>query len=77
LHPDEARAFSAKCDGILYLGLLVRKTGQRRALAEGIPQSTARRALHRLERAGLIAIERQAGKSLQVTILDTEMQSST
>jgi hypothetical protein len=40
-----------------------------RAAADGIPTTTARRAVRQLERAGLVTIRRQPGHGLQVTIL--------
>jgi hypothetical protein len=41
-----------------------------RAVAEGIPITTARRAIHALEQAGLVAIHRRPGRGLEVTLLD-------
>jgi hypothetical protein len=41
-----------------------------RAEAEGIPTTTARRAVRALERAGLVAIRRKPGSGLEVTIND-------
>jgi hypothetical protein len=41
-----------------------------RAVAEGIPTTTARRAVRALERAGLVAIRRKPGSGLEVTIRD-------
>src|SRR5262245_46853445 len=41
-----------------------------RAAAEGIPTTTARRAVRQLEGAGLVAIRRMPGRGLEVTILD-------
>jgi hypothetical protein len=41
-----------------------------RAEAEGIPTTTARRAVRALERAGLVHVERKPGRGLVVTILD-------
>jgi hypothetical protein len=41
-----------------------------RAEAEGIPTTTARRAISRLEAAGLVAVRRRPGRGLDVTILD-------
>jgi hypothetical protein len=40
-----------------------------RAAAEGIPTTTARRAIRVLERAGLVTILRKPGCGLEVTIL--------
>jgi hypothetical protein len=40
-----------------------------RAAAEGIPTTTARRAIRELERAGLVTIRRRSGRGLEVTIL--------
>ncbi len=41
-----------------------------RAAADGIPTTTARRAVRELERAGLVAIHRKPGRGLEVTILE-------
>jgi hypothetical protein len=41
-----------------------------RAAADGIPTTTARRAMRELERAGLVTIERRPGRGLDVTIHD-------
>jgi hypothetical protein len=41
-----------------------------RAAADGIPTTTARRAIRELERVGLVAIRRKPGRGLDVTILD-------
>ena len=41
-----------------------------RAAADGIPTTTARRAIRELERAGLVSIKRKPGRGLEVTILD-------
>jgi hypothetical protein len=41
-----------------------------RAAADGIPTTTARRAIRELERAGLVAILRKPGRGLEVTILE-------
>jgi hypothetical protein len=41
-----------------------------RAAADGIPTTTARRAVRALERAGLVAICRKPGRGLEVTLLD-------
>jgi hypothetical protein len=41
-----------------------------RAVAEGIPITTARRAIHALEQAGLVEIHRRPGRGLEVTLLD-------
>jgi hypothetical protein len=41
-----------------------------RAEADGIPTTTARRAVRELERAGLIAVCRKPGRGLEVTLLD-------
>jgi hypothetical protein len=41
-----------------------------RAAADGIPTTTARQAIRRLEAAGLVAIVRKPGRGLEVTILD-------
>jgi hypothetical protein len=40
------------------------------AAAEGIPLTTARRAMNALEAAGLVCVERKPGRGLEVTILD-------
>jgi hypothetical protein len=40
-----------------------------RAAGEGIPTTTARRAIRELERAGLVTILRKPGRGLEVTIL--------
>jgi hypothetical protein len=40
------------------------------AKAEGIPTTTARRAIRALERADLVLVERKPGRGLDVTILD-------
>jgi hypothetical protein len=40
-----------------------------RAAAEGIPTTTARRAVRQLERAGLVTIRRKPGRGLEVTII--------
>jgi hypothetical protein len=42
-----------------------------RATAEGIPTTTARRAIRELERAGLVTINRKPGRGLEVTMFDT------
>jgi hypothetical protein len=41
-----------------------------RAVTEGIPTTTARRAIRELERAGLVTIRRKPGRGLEVTIVD-------
>jgi len=41
-----------------------------RAVAEGIPTTTARRAIRELERAGLVTIRRKPGRGLEVTLVD-------
>jgi len=41
-----------------------------RGEAMGLSEDTTRRALHRLEAAGLVSITRKAGRGLEVTILD-------
>jgi hypothetical protein len=41
-----------------------------RAAKDGVPLSTARRALRALERAGLVTVERPAGYGLLVTLPD-------
>jgi hypothetical protein len=41
-----------------------------RAAADGIPVTTARRAIRRLEGAGLVAVCRKPGRGLEVTLLD-------
>jgi len=41
-----------------------------RAATDGIPTTTARRAIRALERAGLVRVERKPGRGLNVTILD-------
>jgi hypothetical protein len=45
-----------------------------RAAAEGIPTTTARRAIRELEGAGLVTIRRKPGRGLEVTILDAPPQ---
>src|SRR5262249_44395259 len=40
------------------------------AVAEGIPRSTAHRALGELEQAGLVAVRRRPGCGYEVTLLD-------
>jgi len=40
-----------------------------RAVRQGIPINTARRAVHALERAGLIVVKRLPGRGLDVTLL--------
>jgi hypothetical protein len=45
-----------------------------RAAAEGIPITTARRAMRELERAGLVTIRRRPGRGLEVTLLETDTQ---
>jgi hypothetical protein len=42
-----------------------------RAVAEGIPTTTARRAMNALEAAGLVGVERKPGRGLDVKILDS------
>jgi hypothetical protein len=42
-----------------------------RAAADGIPTTTARRAIRKLEHAGLVAINRKPGRGLEVTLNDT------
>src|SRR5262245_4438359 len=41
-----------------------------RAAADGIPATTARRAVRALEDARLVSVERRPGRGLEVTILD-------
>jgi hypothetical protein len=41
-----------------------------RAASDGIPTTTARRAIRQLERAGLVAICRKPGRGLEVTLLE-------
>lgn len=41
-----------------------------RAADEGIPATTARRAVRQLEAAGLIKVQRKPGRGLEITILD-------
>lgn len=41
-----------------------------RAAADGIPTTTARRAIQALERAGLVSIRRRPGRGLEVTIVE-------
>jgi hypothetical protein len=48
-----------------------------RAAAEGIPTTTARRAVRELERAGLVAICRKPGRGLEVTLLDAPDEVTT
>src|SRR5262249_34145873 len=43
---------------------------QERAAADGIPTTTARRAVRELERAGLVRVVRRPGRGLDVTLLD-------
>src|SRR5438270_12196241 len=40
------------------------------AAADGIPTTTARRAVRELEGAGLVAVRRKPGSGLEVTLLD-------
>jgi hypothetical protein len=61
----------------LILWLQVGITGRRtvhfclaHAAVEGIPTTTARRAIRQLEQAGLVAIRRKPGRGLEVTLLD-------
>jgi len=63
----------------LMLWLLRGITGRRtvqfclaRATANGIPATTARRAIRALERAGLVAVVRRPGRGLEVTLLEIE-----
>ena len=44
--------------------------GLPRAAADGIPVSTARRAIRTLEAARLVEVHRKPGRGLEVTILD-------
>jgi hypothetical protein len=48
-----------------------------RADREGIPTSTARRAIRELEKAGLVEIRRKPGRGLQVTILAIQGRETT
>src|SRR5262245_52827324 len=41
-----------------------------RAAADGVPTTTARRAVRALEDARLVSVERRPGRGLEVTILD-------
>jgi hypothetical protein len=41
-----------------------------RTAADGVPVTTARRAIRRLEEAGLVAVCRKPGRGLEVTLLD-------
>jgi hypothetical protein len=41
-----------------------------RAVTEGIPESTGRRAIRALEAVGLIAVRRKPGRGLEVTIME-------
>jgi hypothetical protein len=41
-----------------------------RAAADGVPLTTARRAMRRLEAAGLVVVRRKPGSGLDVTLLD-------
>jgi hypothetical protein len=41
-----------------------------RAAAEGIPTTTARRGMRRLEAAGLVMVQQRPGRGLEVTLLD-------
>jgi hypothetical protein len=45
-----------------------------RAAGDGIPMTTARRAMKALERAGLVSIRRMPGRGLEVTILEQSAQ---
>jgi hypothetical protein len=42
------------------------------AVAEGVPLTTARRAIRELEGAGLITVERPPGRGLVVTLTEPE-----
>ena len=45
-----------------------------RAAGDGIPTTTARRAMKALERAGLVSVRRRPGRGLEVTILEKSAQ---
>jgi hypothetical protein len=45
------------------------------AAADGIPTTTARRAMRQLERAGLVTISRKPGRGLEVTLLDPPVEA--
>jgi hypothetical protein len=45
-----------------------------RAAGDGIPRTTARRAIRALERAGLVKILRKPGRGLEVTLLDSQVE---
>jgi hypothetical protein len=47
-----------------------------RAAADGIPTTTARRAIRELKRAGLVLLRCQPGRGLDVTLLDVPEASS-
>src|SRR5262245_54476977 len=47
-----------------------------RAVSDGIPKSTVRRAIRGLEEVGLIAVVRKPGRRLEVTILDAPSAGS-
>jgi DNA-binding IscR family transcriptional regulator len=42
------------------------------AATQGVPTSTARRAVRELERAGLVTVQRKPGRGLDVTLLDAD-----
>jgi hypothetical protein len=46
-----------------------------RAAADGIPTTTARRAMRQLEQAGLVAVQRRPGCGLEVTLLDAGQET--
>jgi hypothetical protein len=43
-----------------------------RAASEGVPTTTARRAIRELEQAGLVTIRRRPGRGLEVTLTDVD-----
>jgi hypothetical protein len=44
-----------------------------RAAADGVPTTTARRAMRELEQAGLVAVARRPGRGLEVTLLNADL----
>jgi hypothetical protein len=46
------------------------------ARADGIPTTTARRAIRELERAGLVTIYRKPGRGLEVTLHDVRAEKA-
>jgi hypothetical protein len=45
-----------------------------RATADGIPTTTARRAMRELERADLVTVHRKPGQGLEVTLKDAPVK---